>query len=98
MRITNLFEHDTKGPHHTWSNRQTESMICLRIDRALVNVEWLTNFPHSEIEILGHYVSDHSPLKLNMNTLVLPRKHRRRSTFLNGLTKHPAFLNTVRDY
>ncbi|KAF9597474.1 hypothetical protein IFM89_018920 [Coptis chinensis] len=57
---------DYKGYPYTWSNKITApDNIQKRLDRALVNSEWLFLFPEA---VLSHKVaigSDHCPLLLN---------------------------------
>lgn len=97
MCNTGLFEHDTKGPTNTCSNRQTENLICSRIDRAIVNAEWFIAFPNSKVDVLNPHISDHSPLRLSMDTQLVFRKHRKTFTFLNCIVEHLDFLDTVRE-
>ncbi|XP_058723318.1 uncharacterized protein LOC131595086 [Vicia villosa] len=95
MTDTSLFEHETIGPHFTWSNRQTANLICSRIDRALTNAKWFHAFPNSEIDVLSPHISDHSPLRVRQDSSVVVNKNRRRFAFLNCIAKHPDFLHIV---
>nr|CAD1838601.1 unnamed protein product [Ananas comosus var. bracteatus]CAD1838614.1 unnamed protein product [Ananas comosus var. bracteatus] len=63
------------GPGYTWTNnRQGNSMILQRLDRALANSQWILRFPFSRLVHLPRIASDHCPLLLNLT----PNLHRRR--------------------
>lgn len=96
MRNTNLFEHDTIGPIFTWSNRQTSNPICSRIDKALVNTDWISTFPNSEIEVLNPHISDHSPLRINMDCKQPTRRIKHQFKFLNCVVDHLEFLSILK--
>lgn len=49
------------GRKYTWSNGQ----IWSRIDRALVNAEWLMTVAITEVMILNPGILDHTPLSFN---------------------------------
>ncbi|CAN1272874.1 Transposon TX1 uncharacterized 149 kDa protein [Linum perenne] len=53
------------GPEFTWSNRhQDASVIDERLDRFLLNDQWLELFPDSSVVHLDPRYSDHSPILL----------------------------------
>lgn len=56
MKNGNLFEHDTKGPQYTWSNKQPIGLIFSKIDRALCNTEWFLTFPKCVIDVLNPHI------------------------------------------
>ncbi|KAH0724791.1 hypothetical protein KY284_000656 [Solanum tuberosum] len=60
LNDTGMHELKTVGGTYTWSNGHT----CSRIDRALVNADWMLQMPTMEVTILRSGVSDHSPLKM----------------------------------
>ncbi|OMP08491.1 Endonuclease/exonuclease/phosphatase [Corchorus olitorius] len=61
-----LFDVPTFGPKFTFSNRHTDATYCRsRIDRALVNSNWLNAFPYTNVKVLVSGGSDHLPLLLN---------------------------------
>lgn len=57
---TELTEIKTVGRQYTWTNNH----IYSKIDRALVNVEWIVNWPHLEVMVLDPMFSDYSPYVL----------------------------------
>lgn len=83
---TGLCELKTVGRDFTWTN----SNVFSRIDRALVNAEWVTRFTQLEIEAMDPRFSNHSPIYIDfmetINTKPRPFK------FLNHLADHPNFV------
>lgn len=71
------------------------SHIFSKIDRALVNAEWLIKFLHLEVIILDPNFSDHSPLCIEMEGIVLVGSKTFR--FVNCIADHEDFLRVVRD-
>nr|XP_016513972.1 PREDICTED: uncharacterized protein LOC107830829 [Nicotiana tabacum] len=70
------------GPRHTRSNRRGPcSIVWKRLDRGLVNDNWLTFFPGTTITHLASAGSDHSPLLMEMH--VRQETTRRYFKFLN---------------
>ncbi|XP_050877388.1 uncharacterized protein LOC127081149 [Lathyrus oleraceus] len=66
MEETELHEHETRGSHFTWSNKQPNGMIYSRTDRAICNEEWFLAYPRCDIDVLNPHIYDHSPLKVQM--------------------------------
>lgn len=61
-----LMDLNLKGWKLSWSNRQGgEGRILGRIDRTLVNVQWVSAFASSWVEALPTGTSDHSPLHVS---------------------------------
>lgn len=56
MNETKLFEHDTRGNHFTWTNKQVQGLIYSRIDRAICIREWFVKYPDCEIEVLQAHI------------------------------------------
>nr|CAD1817805.1 unnamed protein product [Ananas comosus var. bracteatus] len=66
------------GPGYTWTNnRQGNSKILQRLDRALANSQWIMKFPFARLVHLPRVASDHCPLLL----ILTPNLHRRRKPF-----------------
>ncbi|KAI8537704.1 hypothetical protein RHMOL_Rhmol09G0045300 [Rhododendron molle] len=58
-----MAELTSKGLWFTWSNKQVGVGHCsCRLDRALVNSQWQSEFTESEVAVLVPHVSNHSPL------------------------------------
>ncbi|KAI8539045.1 hypothetical protein RHMOL_Rhmol09G0150700 [Rhododendron molle] len=56
-------ELNSKGLWFTWSNKQISVGHCsCRLDRALVNSQWQTEFTESKVVALAPSVFDHCPL------------------------------------
>lgn len=54
------------GPTFTWRNRrESEGMICERLDRCVRNSDWYDLFPKSKVYHGSVAYSEHSPLILN---------------------------------
>lgn len=81
----NLTELTTFGRKLTWTNGQVFS----RINRALVNAEWVLHMPIVKVLFLDPLFSNHSPLSINVE------EHRdtskRSFKFFNCLAQHPDF-------
>ncbi|KAA3472023.1 reverse transcriptase [Gossypium australe] len=79
------------GPPFTWQRGK----ILVRLDRALVNDEWMDTFPQSIVHHLTRIKSDHRPLLLitkGDNPISKGRPFR----FLAGWTLHNNFSNFVK--
>ncbi|OMO52011.1 reverse transcriptase [Corchorus capsularis] len=55
----------TKGQRFTWSGIREGVLVKERLDRAMVNLEWMIEFPKSTVLSLPAIGSDHSPLIFN---------------------------------
>ncbi|XP_039020001.1 uncharacterized protein LOC120151688 [Hibiscus syriacus] len=56
-----LQDHPFSGPLFTWSNKQENSYLAQKLDRILINSQWLLDFPDSFVEFQAQGVSDHTP-------------------------------------
>ncbi|XP_060210242.1 uncharacterized protein LOC132637116 [Lycium barbarum] len=84
-----MTEMRTVGRDYTWTNGH----VLSRIDRAIVNSNWIQQYPQLEATVLDPYFSDHSPLCVKFDDLLMKPKPFK---FFNHLTQHPEFLNHVR--
>ncbi|XP_058726600.1 uncharacterized protein LOC131597960 [Vicia villosa] len=96
MEAIGVYEHETQGPHFTWSNKHSQNLIHSRIDRALCNSLWFTKFQDSRIDVLNPHISDHSPLKVWMDRHNMISRQKRRFKFLNCVTEKPEFMEILR--
>lgn len=73
----NLIDLDHDGHPFTWEkSRGSKNWIEVCLDRALVSYSWQTLYPNAKLCNMGIYVSDHSPLHLNLAYLArYPHKH-----------------------
>ncbi|XP_070050288.1 uncharacterized protein [Nicotiana tomentosiformis] len=86
---TALVEMRTSGRNFTWTNGHT----CSKIDRALVNVEWMLQMTCLEVWVMDPRCFDHSPLNITFedNEDKVPKPFK----FLNHLAEHKDFLSIV---
>ncbi|XP_039023346.1 uncharacterized protein LOC120155967 [Hibiscus syriacus] len=59
MEDLELQDHPFVGPLFTWSNKQDGSYLARKLDRILVNPQWMHEFPISFAEYKAPGVSDH---------------------------------------
>ena len=72
-----LFDLGYSGPAYTWTNRRfTLKPLFQRLDKCLVNHDWCTAYPVSNVYNMPllHCFSDHAPILLSTDGTV--RKHR----------------------
>ncbi|XP_019236447.1 PREDICTED: uncharacterized protein LOC109216720 [Nicotiana attenuata] len=89
MRDTGMNELQYVGRSYTWTNNHTYS----RIDRGLVNVNWMMTMPNVKVQVLEPLVSDHSPLKLVITQT--QGKKNRPFRFFNCIAEHPQFMQQI---
>ncbi|XP_074289220.1 uncharacterized protein LOC141614370 [Silene latifolia] len=89
-----LVELKTIGYFFTWTNKQElDDRKWIKLDRALVNIDWLQLYPESFVEALTAGISDHSPLVISLD---LKTQHQPASfKFLNCWTQDEKFLPMV---
>ncbi|KAK9677478.1 hypothetical protein RND81_11G145600, partial [Saponaria officinalis] len=77
------------GCEFTWYNRQdSDSRVYSKLDRVMVNAEWMRHFLKSFAQFLMPEISDHSPSVVTYHGAALPKKN---FSFLNCWTEHPEF-------
>ncbi|OMO94054.1 reverse transcriptase [Corchorus capsularis] len=59
-----LIDIQFQGQKFTWMGKREGIMVKERLDRALVNSQWLANFPKSQLVVHAAIRSDHSPIVL----------------------------------
>ncbi|XP_070023455.1 uncharacterized protein LOC142179614 [Nicotiana tabacum] len=89
MSDTGINELPAVGRDYTWTNNHTYS----RIDRGLVNMDWMITIPSKSIQILEPSFSDHSPLKLTISQMY--GKKTSSFIFFNCIAEHPQFIQEV---
>ena len=60
-----LIDLQFKGQKFTWINRREEGMIKERIDKGLVNLAWLEQYPRTQVINLPIIGSDHRPIYID---------------------------------
>lgn len=95
LRDIEMEELASKGPWFTWSNKRGGlGDNKSRLDRVLVNEEWLNTFKDAETVIFSPGISDHCSLVVTM----LPGVTRHRPfKFYNFWMGHNLFKSTVSD-
>lgn len=89
----NLMDISSSGPSYTWINNQDSNPIGKKLDRALINPEWLNSFPQSYASFEAGGISDHSRCVIHLRP---PNAdHRKPFRFFNFMAGHPLFLPTV---
>lgn len=79
----------SKGFWFTWSNKRGGGgSNKSKLDRVLVNTEWLDMFPTAEASFLAPGVSDHCLISV---TMVPPNGRRKPFKFFNFWLQHPEF-------
>ncbi|XP_056850991.1 uncharacterized protein LOC130500242 [Raphanus sativus] len=89
-----LLDMQFQGSYNTWTNKCPTSPITKKLDRALVNHDWIISLPHSSAAFLPYEFSDYSPCLIDLAT-PLPIAGSKPFKFYNYLIKHPSFLQTV---
>ncbi|XP_074311591.1 uncharacterized protein LOC141647344 [Silene latifolia] len=79
----------------TWTNKQDiDTLVWSKLDRALTNVAWQSQYPATSADFLPAGVSDHSPILVT----VLKDKHSgSRFSFLNCWIDHPTYPTLVQE-
>lgn len=97
MTNIGLYEHETKGSHYTWSNKNKQGTIYNKTDRAICNGEWYLTFPKCETEVLHPHISDYSPIKVNLDKSMIEHSFRPCFKFLNCVTKREDYIKTINE-
>ena len=84
-----VFDHFYTGPLFTWSNHQGETFLAKKLDRVLINANWLITFPHSKVDFLTPEVSDHCLAFVQVDQA--PYSPPKPFKFFNFWTKHHEF-------
>lgn len=83
MEDCRLTELPTVGRSYTWTNNHVYS----RIDRTIVNAQWMIDMPPMQIQVMNPHFSDYSPLSIEVEATMDNRK--RPFRFYNCLADHP---------
>ncbi|XP_074277918.1 uncharacterized protein LOC141601526 [Silene latifolia] len=81
------------GLEHTWTNkREPTARIWSRLDRVLLNSDWLIQFPTTNVQVLPSGISDHSPLLVEVTN---GYKIRRQFSYFNYWEDHKDYRASV---
>ncbi|XP_070035313.1 uncharacterized protein [Nicotiana tomentosiformis] len=79
----------TIGRSYTWSNNHTYS----KIDRSIVNSNWITTMPPLSVQVMDPIFSYHSPLYIKLGR---PKNRCRKAfRFMNCIAEHLNFTKVV---
>lgn len=84
-------ESPTVGRTYTWTNNHVYS----RIDRAIVNADWMITMPPLQVQIPNPHFLDHSLLRLEVE--IPADSGRKPFKFFNYLADYPNFERTVHE-
>ena len=62
-----LIDLNYQGKKFTWINKRESGVIKERIDRVLVNLRWLEEYPRTQVFNLSIVGSDHLPILVNID-------------------------------
>lgn len=89
-----VVEVQSKGSHYSWSNKgEGNRRNASRIDRGLVNKEWMDTFNATEVVYHPPGLSDHCPLVFTVDKE--ENEGGRPFRFLNALASHDQFKEAV---
>ncbi|OMO60226.1 reverse transcriptase [Corchorus capsularis] len=88
-----VFDHSFTGPLFTWSKNIDEHPLARKLDRVLINSDWLLHFGNSMVEFLLPEISDHCLMNIITDVKIFspPKPFK----FFNFWTKHDDFLPLV---
>ncbi|XP_070045021.1 uncharacterized protein [Nicotiana tomentosiformis] len=89
LEDTGMNEFKYVGREFTW----TKNNIYRRIDRAVVNAEWMLAMPAQEVLIMNPYFSDHTPLSIQI--MRKPARRPKPFRFYNYMAEDPDFQNVL---
>ncbi|XP_020678602.2 uncharacterized protein LOC110096820 [Dendrobium catenatum] len=90
--VNKLVDLNAVGSHFSWYNQQTVNPIFIKLDRALVNEDWIKNFPDSYSSFQSPSCSDHSPIILHPGRSF---KSNHRFMFKNIWTKYDSYWSLL---
>lgn len=74
IAATGLVDVGFVGNRFTWSNnKMILAYVAVRLDRALINPQWVMQFKDATLHILARHSSDHSPILLSAGSSPAPK-------------------------
>ncbi|KAF8116436.1 hypothetical protein N665_0018s0046 [Sinapis alba] len=95
-RYCSFTDMKARGPNLTWSNKRKDNLIRKKLDRTLVNEEWMASFPQSFCVFEAGGCSDHLRSRIQIQSE--QRKMRRPFKFTNAEAESPEFLPLIANY
>ncbi|CAN1334813.1 Transposon TX1 uncharacterized 149 kDa protein [Linum perenne] len=95
INSNNFVDHRVCGEWFTWMNNQDGKPISRRLDRVLVNQEWMLKFGKSRVTTTLPHLSDHCGIMTETDTSIgrVPSAFK----FFNYWTKHPDYEKLIKD-
>ncbi|OAO91334.1 hypothetical protein AXX17_AT5G31500 [Arabidopsis thaliana] len=94
LRDSNLVDLPSRGVLFTWSNHQQSNPIVRKLDRAIVDNNWLSLFPNTSAIFYPHGDSNHAPCMVMMNSQPSPSK-KKSFKYFSFRSSHPEFLSSM---
>lgn len=91
-----LTDMGSQGPKYTWCNQREEGLICKKLDRFLVNDNWLNNRTQAYGVFEAGGCSDHLRGRFHLKAEAVGK--RRPFKFTNVVAGMPEFLKVMEDY
>ena len=81
------------GPQFTWWDSNINAPVFKKLDRCLVNGDWLCQYSNAHAYILQRGISDHCPIGISFGwtSVIIPKPF----LFFNHFIKHASFHETV---
>ncbi|XP_038997432.1 uncharacterized protein LOC120122379 [Hibiscus syriacus] len=89
-----LSDHPFTGPLFTWTNKQQDTFLSHKLDRILVNSNWIETFPSYDVEFQAPGNSDHCPGLVWLHKKIhaaMPKPFK----FFNFWTEYPNFMTII---
>lgn len=94
LTLNGLVDLKSMGENLTWWNSSIDHSIFRKLDRVVVNADWLQLFPCSNAHFLPRLLSDHSPAQTCLG--IEWKKIGKPFQFFHHLLEHPEFFNIVK--
>nr|XP_016468656.1 PREDICTED: uncharacterized protein LOC107791160 [Nicotiana tabacum] len=96
IEVCGLKEFRSSGAFFTWNNKQGgDSRVYSKIDRVLVNTEWMTDLHVSEVHFMSEGIYDHCPAIINWEGG--STGHKRQFRYFNMWSLIPEFKPRVQE-
>lgn len=96
VRYCSLEDMRTHGPLFTWGNKRDDGLICKKLDRVLMNVEYTSSYPQSYCLMDSGGCSDHLWGRIFLKSAI--QKPKGPFKFTNAIAAHPESISKVKDY
>ncbi|XP_074313550.1 uncharacterized protein LOC141648729 [Silene latifolia] len=94
LRDCQLDDLTSSNCEYSWTNKHHDGTRGWSgLDRALVNANWMQNFPSSNAVVMVHGISDHSPILVNVFE---DKRVRKQFSFLDCWITNPNYSNYVK--